>query len=301
MNQYIEWTARDAAANIAVPAPHDDKYTRGVLGVITGSAPYPGAAVLGVEAALHTGLGMVRYLGPEPAAQLVLQRRPEAVTVPGRVQAWLLGSGIDAASRDVETTKRLTDAAGEGLPTVVDAGALDLLQASAFAGVTSRVVVTPHYRELGAVLGVTAATIASDPQEWASRTSQKLGVTVLLKGSRTYIAGADGSRFAAPAGPPWLATAGTGDALGGILGALMATHSRELAADSGLAARLAATAVVIHGLAAERAGDGGPFTVLGLIRAVPAAIAALLRESDPRLGPGTSNYRVELARSSSEL
>src|SRR3954454_6533537 len=83
----------DAAAWIAVPGPSDDKYSRGVLGVVTGSARYPGAAVLGVDAALHTGVGMVRYLGAGRPTRLVLGRRPEAVTADGRVQAWLLGSG----------------------------------------------------------------------------------------------------------------------------------------------------------------------------------------------------------------
>src|SRR6185312_9288269 len=84
-----------AARWIAVPGPGDDKYARGVVGFVTGSAPYPGAAVLGVEAAARTGVGMIRYLGPGRATRLVLQRRPEAVTVDGRVQAWVLGSGQD--------------------------------------------------------------------------------------------------------------------------------------------------------------------------------------------------------------
>ena len=96
-----EWTADDAARHIAIPGEHDDKYSRGVLGLITGSEQYPGAAVLGVEAALHTGVGMVRYLGPARATELVLQRRPEAVTANGRVEAWVLGSGMDPIGRDL--------------------------------------------------------------------------------------------------------------------------------------------------------------------------------------------------------
>ena len=95
MTDFVPFTDEDAAAWIAVPGPADDKYSRGVLGVVTGSTRYPGAAVLSVEAALHTGVGMLRYRGPERAAELVLARRPEAVTADGRVQAWLLGSGIE--------------------------------------------------------------------------------------------------------------------------------------------------------------------------------------------------------------
>src|SRR6195952_1616698 len=100
----------DAKKWIAVPGENDDKYSRGVLGFVTGSARYPGAAVLGVEAALHTGVGMVRYLGPGRPTRLVLQRRPEAVTAEGRVQAWVLGSGQDASERD-DSTRTLLDAA----------------------------------------------------------------------------------------------------------------------------------------------------------------------------------------------
>ena len=92
------WTVQDAARVLRRPTAPDDKYSRGVLGIRTGSDQYPGAAVLGVEAAWRTGLGMVRYLGPSVPTSLVLQRRPETVTADGRVQAWLIGSGTDAAS-----------------------------------------------------------------------------------------------------------------------------------------------------------------------------------------------------------
>ena len=73
----------------------------------TGSQAYPGAAVLGVEAAWRTGLGMVRYLGPERPSDLVLARRPETVTADGRVQAWVIGSGTDAAVRTAADTEAL--------------------------------------------------------------------------------------------------------------------------------------------------------------------------------------------------
>ena len=68
------------------------------LGVATGSDRYPGAAVMGVDAAVHTGVGMVRYVGPSRATDSVLARRPEVVSGVGRVQAWLVGSGISASS-----------------------------------------------------------------------------------------------------------------------------------------------------------------------------------------------------------
>jgi len=267
---YAPWTAADAARHIAVPVPGDDKYSRGVLGIITGSDQYPGAAVLGVEAALRTGVGMVRYLGGERPSTLVLQRRPEAVTSEGRVQAWLIGSGMDHESRDEAAVAWSTLAMAQALPTVLDGGALDLHEVK-----RGPVVITPHFGELARVLGVDKGEVAADPAAWAARAADRLGVTVLLKGSRTYVAGG-GVALVAASAPSWLATAGAGDALGGILGALVATHADAIAADPAVLARLAASASVIHGLAAHRASVGGPLTILDLAAAVPGVISGLL-------------------------
>jgi ADP-dependent NAD(P)H-hydrate dehydratase / NAD(P)H-hydrate epimerase len=270
MSTFTQWTADDAARHIAVPLEHDDKYSRGVLGIVTGSDQYPGAAVLGVEAALHTGVGMVRYLGAARPADLVLQRRPEAVTSDGQVQAWLLGSGMDHAVREHATLKRMTEAIGQGLPTILDGGALDL-----HAKASGPVVITPHVGELARVLGVPRLDIVAAPATWARKAADDLGVTVLLKGHTTYVAG-PGVSLSASAAPTWLATAGAGDALAGVLGALVATHGKEAASDETALARLAATASVLHGLAAHRAGAGGPLTILGLCAALPPTIAALV-------------------------
>nr|WP_179580777.1 ADP/ATP-dependent (S)-NAD(P)H-hydrate dehydratase [Leifsonia psychrotolerans] len=273
--EWGDWAPAQARDWIAVPGAHDDKYSRGVLGLLTGSADYPGAAVLGVEAALHSGVGMVRYLGPQRAADFVLARRPETVTAIGRVQAWLLGSGMDAAARDAPTSASLASALAEGLPTVIDAGALDLIGAA-----TGPVVITPHARELAGVLGrvgitVSAEQIAEAPGEWAVRAAESLAVTVLLKGSVTHVASPLGVRLTVARATPWLATAGTGDVLGGVLGALVATHSDRIRADAGALASLAATASLIHGLAAHRVSAGGPFTALDLAGTVSQVVRDL--------------------------
>jgi hydroxyethylthiazole kinase-like uncharacterized protein yjeF len=272
-SDYRPWTPADATRWIAVPRADDDKYTRGVLGMVTGSDQYPGAAVLGAEAALHTGIGMLRYLGPSRASDFVLHRRPEAVTSPGRVQAWLLGSGIDPDTLDGVTTNRFAEAVASGVPMVLDAGALSLR-----AEATAPVVATPHFRELAKATGRDVSDIADDPARAALEVAELWGATILLKGHRTYVASPSGARHVAESAPTWLATAGAGDALGGILGALVATHADEVAQDPDALAALAATAAVVHGLAAERASAGGPITVLGLIDAVPATIAELLQQ-----------------------
>lgn len=281
MDDWQNWGAAESARWIAVPGADSDKYSRGVLGVVTGSDLYPGAAVLGVEAAARTGLGMVRYLGATGAATEVLRRRPEVVTAPGRVQAWLIGSGMDAAARPADDAHRLATALADGTPVVIDAGALDLIDRA-----TGPVVITPHFRELAGVIArgadddpdaVTADDIAADPAGWAARASDSLGVTVLLKGHTTHIAAPGGARLAVTAGPAWLATAGSGDVLGGVLGALVATHADEIAqAPASTLASLAATAAYVHGRAGELASRGGPIVALDIAEALPAAIRELL-------------------------
>ncbi|TFD24115.1 ADP/ATP-dependent (S)-NAD(P)H-hydrate dehydratase [Cryobacterium sp. TMS1-13-1] len=285
---WLEWEAEQARDWIARPQAGDDKYSRGVLGVRTGSKDYPGAAVLGVDAAVRTGVGMVRYLGPRRARDLVLQRRPEIVTLPGRVQAWLLGSGINAATRTDAVSAALDEALAEGLPTVIDAGALDLV--SHAIGPT---VITPHAGELAAMLEGeakpgSASQIAANPGEWAIRAARLFDVTVLLKGAVTHVASPAGARLTVSTGPAWLATAGSGDVLGGILGALLATHSDQLEADAASLAPLAATAALIHAEAANLASAGGPIAALDVADAVPRAVAAFL---DYGIAPGARPAR----------
>jgi hydroxyethylthiazole kinase-like uncharacterized protein yjeF len=273
----IEWTAADARSIVRVPRPGDDKYRRGVLGVQTGSNAYPGAAVLGVDAAARTGLGMIRYLGPETPTRLVLARRPEVVTASGRVQAWLLGSGMDAAQRSADETALLRDALAQDVPRVIDAGALDLVQE---AGADT--IITPHAGELAALWGRVGVTverseISDDPVQWAQSTATRFGVTVLLKGARTIVAGPSTSAYSVTASSSWAATAGSGDVLGGILGALLATNAEFLAEEGvGILSRVAATAAFVHQAAGARASGGGPITALDIADSVGATIADLL-------------------------
>ncbi|MBH0025154.1 ADP/ATP-dependent (S)-NAD(P)H-hydrate dehydratase [Salinibacterium sp. SWN248] len=276
------WGAAEAARHIALPRDSDDKYSRGVLGLITGSAQYPGAAVIGVEAAARTGVGMIRYLGAERAENLILQRRPEAVMADGRVQAWLIGSGMDHADREPDAEKRIAAAISQNVPIVLDGGALDVVHR-----VNTPTVITPHYRELARLLGADVDDIAAAPRDWAESAATTLGCTVLLKGHTTYIS--DGTTtVAVAAAPAWLATAGAGDALGGILGALVATHSDAVLADPTQLVGLAATASYVHGRAAQLASAGGPLTILDLCAHVPqigAELAAIAGGTAPASAP----------------
>lgn len=269
-----EWTDADAARTLRRPTAADDKYSRGVLGIRTGSQRYPGAAVLGVEAAHRTGIGMVRYLGPDRPTSLVLARRPETVTSDGRVQAWLIGSGTDPADRGADETAVLRRILAADAPVVVDAGALDL---AAEGAPRAPLVLTPHAREhdrLRSAAGLAAA--GEDRARAAAETAAALGAVVLLKGARTVVATPSGRILRVAVPTAWLATAGTGDVLGGILGALVAAAGVR---DVEALGPLAATAAHLHARAAARASadrDGGPVAALEVAEAVAAVVGSLL-------------------------
>lgn len=278
------WTASDAAEVLRVPTASDDKYSRGVLGVRTGSSRYPGAAVLGVEAAWRTGLGMVRYIGPPGPTQLVLQRRPETVAADGRVQAWVIGSGTDADERSADETAALRGLLGGPEPVVVDAGALDLV-----TGASAPVVVTPHARELDRLrvaLGLSPVRAGDDDARVtaAQETARELGVCVVVKGSRTVVATPSGWRVTLAPAPAWLATAGTGDVLAGVIGAVVAggaaasqARGEQLGVEE--LGPLAATGALLHARAAAAAVDavsGGPIVALDVAEQLPSVVGEVV-------------------------
>lgn len=273
-----KWSTKDAKKCIAIPSDLDNKYSRGVLGVITGSAQYPGAAVLTTSAAAATGLGMIRFYASSGLDHLVLHQTPSVVCHPGNVSAWIVGSGIDARRFSSFTTwiryRHFKSLKIQGVPTVLDAGALKL------AGKLEQpTVITPHSGELARLLNsrgvsVTAEAIEGNPKKWVVTAAKTLGVTVLLKGSRTYVAN-DSFLIELPLATTWLATAGTGDVLAGILGALVATHLIEVLNDSDYLAPLAATAALIHATAAKSASRGGPISAESLIPEIAGAITQI--------------------------
>ena len=271
-------TAADVADLWPVPGPTTHKYGRGVLGVLAGSAAYPGAGVLTVGGAVGAGVGMVRHVGEAGAA--VLAAHPEVLVGQGpsdRVQAWVAGPGLPDAAGVAEVL-------AAGAPTVLDAGALDAVPAAGRLG--PHVVLTPHAGELARLLTalghpVTREQVEAEPYRWARAAHEATGATVLAKGAVTVVVGPRGAYAQADA-PPWTATAGAGDVLAGIIGALLAGRAEDALADPGLSARLAAAAALVHGRAAALANPGGPVGASALAAAVPAAVAAVLAEDGPR-------------------
>ena len=275
MNTLAAWTASDAKPWIRIPAESDNKYTHGVLGVVTGSEKYPGAAVLGIEAAHHTGIGMVRYLGPESVAKLVLASRPEIITVSGKVDAWLVGSGIDPEAITPAQRDLILQAITSGQPVVMDAGALSFLSQT-----TSPAIITPHEGELERIL-----PRGNDScEKWAVRAASVLGVVVVLKGHTTWIASpSDESSETFPrsvtSSTTWLSTAGTGDVLAGTIAAVLATHTATRSEEAPLTlvflAAIAATAVFLHSMAAGKASEEGPFPALDVAHCLSQSVKEL--------------------------
>jgi hydroxyethylthiazole kinase-like uncharacterized protein yjeF len=275
-----KWTAKDASKCIITPSDLDHKYSRGVLGLITGSAQFPGAAVLTTAAASATGLGMARFHSSSGLAHLVLHSTPSAVVQPGKVTAWLVGSGIHEKKYSDFTTwlrhRWFKLIRLQSVPTVLDAGALYLT-----GSLEQPTLITPHSGELAKLLvargvQVTAEAIEGDPKKWVQNAADTLGVTVLLKGSVTYVAN-DSTLIQLPVATPWLATAGTGDVLAGIIGALVATNTVEILNDYNHLASVAATGAFIHARAAEIASNGGPVNAEMVIEFIPKVIASIIK------------------------
>lgn len=267
----LGFEAADVAARWPVPGPRDDKYTQGVTGVMAGSSTYPGAAVLCTGAAVAATSGMVRYAGS--AHGEVLARWPEVIAAPtpaaaGRVQAWVVGPGLGT---DETGAAALWFALDTDLPVIVDADGLTILAAHPELVVNrdAPTVLTPHAGEFARLAGHPPG----DDRVGACRAlADTFGATVLLKGNVTVIADPGGPVYLNPAGQSWAATAGSGDVLSGMIGALLA---------SGLpAAEAAAAAAFVHARAAAlSAADPGPGEApTSSSRMVPhirAALAAL--------------------------
>ncbi|WP_406637139.1 NAD(P)H-hydrate dehydratase [Pseudarthrobacter quantipunctorum] len=285
----------DLARLLPHPARRAHKYSRGVLGVVAGSVDYPGAAVLACRGALAAGVGMVRYLGPPEVADLVRQACPEVVCSTGgvadnRVQAWLVGSGMGPEHHD--QLQRARDAVDSGLPVVADAGALPALPE--FLG--PHVVLTPHAGELASLLQRLGGSEDRDVVEGGTlaavrRASELTGATVLLKGATTLVAAPSGDIFSQADGTPWLATAGSGDVLAGVIGALLAQAGSDVGRfrKAGVEpdvrwAAIAALGAALHGKAGRSASDasaGGPVTAGGIADSLPQTWGKVSTLSNP--------------------
>jgi ADP-dependent NAD(P)H-hydrate dehydratase / NAD(P)H-hydrate epimerase len=244
-------TAAEIGALWPVPGPDSDKYNQGVVGIAAGSADYPGAAVLCAGAAVLATSGMVRYAGA--AADVVRARWPEVVATgsvsdAGQVQAWAVGPGLGTGSTGRQALAHVLAA---GVPVVADADAITLLarhpELADNRDPSTPLVLTPHDREFERLTGnPPGKDRVSATQDAASR----FDAVVLLKGNITIIAAPDGRVLVNSARSSWPATAGSGDVLTGVIGALLAADLEPAIA--------AATAAHAQAIAATLAALGAP-------------------------------------------
>jgi hydroxyethylthiazole kinase-like uncharacterized protein yjeF len=300
--------AADIAALLPSPTAESDKYRRGVAGVVSGSERFTGAAVLSVGGAIRGGAGMVRFVSAQPAVDVVRQWWPETVITvlpaggeddhfhevtaedflasAGRVQAWVIGPGMGTGE---DAARLLAAVLRTDLPVLVDADALTVLAAHRdLLPRQAPTLITPHAGELARLTGADRDDIEAQRLPHTRAAARELGVTVLLKGSTTVVSAPPGSPgpsrpdLVNATGTPWLATAGTGDVLSGLAGALLAQGLDP--AEAGM------TAAFLHGFAARRAAagdlteadmdeagdgtvaEGAPIGAADVLRALPDAI-----------------------------
>lgn len=281
-----------AHSAVPVPAFSDDKYARGVVGLVAGSDTYPGAGILATRGALAAGVGMVRLNSTRCVQDLVLADQPGVVMVGGRIQAALIGPGLDEERR--EDALELAQFCGQsGMPLVIDAWALDLVPELLGSLTPDATVLTPHYGEAARLLSalgtpITKRELAASPLRYARALHEATGCHIVLKGPVTIVysfecvavdaeensvTSLDGTENGADTRPEltrvyeptvsatstsWAGIAGNGDVLAGFIAGILARASARESASSRsqcvTSARLSA-AVCLHARAAYAAAN----------------------------------------------
>jgi len=289
----------------AMPLPvwedESSKADRGKLLIVGGSKRIAGAAILSARAALRSGCGTVRVASPESVALAIGIAVPELLVVPlaetstgtlaqsavedvaqacRACQAMVIGPGLGADAETDAATREIVEAAP--LPTVVDAQVLTSLgEGFSFAGLKHARVLTPHAAEFGALSGISLEGADDDKRaQIAADYARANRVTLVLKGRVTFIASPDGEVYRNEAGSRALGTAGSGDVLAGIIGALLAQGLEPV--------RAAVWGVHMHALAGEAVSkDIGDDGVLAsdFVSQLPF-VQRFLRRSTDALAPG---------------
>lgn len=230
------------------PGADDHKYSRGMVAVAAGDMP--GAALLAATAAQRLA-GYVLLAGDtrEGPASLVRRHAPNGPALgrllgDPRIGAVVIGPGL---GRDREARLRLDAALASGHPLVIDADALVLLAHGGLGRLkrlAQTAILTPHEGEFARLFG----DLPGSKVDRARAAAERAHAVVLLKGADTVVAAPDGRVAIAPPAPAWLASAGTGDVLAGLIGAIRARGLDAFEA--------AQTGLWLHGEAARCAGPG---------------------------------------------
>ncbi|WP_457567808.1 NAD(P)H-hydrate dehydratase [Desulfurobacterium sp.] len=271
------------------------KYNYGFLAVIGGSCGKTGAPSMSATAALRTGVGLVSAIVPRDLNPVFEVKLTEPMTIPimsaekghfnansldevvtslknGKFSAVAIGPGL-GWNRDTEVFVREI-LENVDLPFVIDADALNALSKNVevLKNLKKTPILTPHGGEFSRLTGLSVAEIMADPITCAVNFAREYGVVLVLKGGRTIIATPEGEAFINVRGNPGMATAGTGDVLTGIIGALVAMG---VSVD-----KAAAAGVFLHAVAGDMAKEKyGEESLIAtdLIEFLPEAIKLVKR------------------------
>ena len=251
---HISSDAFIAAPTLTPPSAEAHKYARGHAVIISGPALRTGASRLAGQAALAVGAGLVTIIGDRPAlvehaahvtAIMLRERDAGFSAIDERTRALLIGPGAgvsDALAEQIGVLLR------RNLPIVLDADALTAFAARRdhlFDQLHERAVLTPHEGEFARLFPDISL---ADRMEAARAAAGRSGAIVVLKGRETVIAASDGQFAVNRHASPWLATAGSGDVLAGIICGLLAQGNSPFDA--------AAIGCWLHGDIGVRAGPG---------------------------------------------
>lgn len=285
------------------PSADEDKYRRGVVGVVAGSDTYPGAGLLAAFAASNTGVGMVRLNSTRRVEDLVLHYAPGVVTVGGRIQSGVIGPGCTNERYD-DCRELAQFCIDFTLPLLIDAGALDLVKglvdyADTHSRSLSRTILTPHHGEAARLLTQlgsphSRADVDADPIVSAKELVSLTGAIILLKSATTvcsYLKHDQGSRtqeiVSIPQETPWAGVAGSGDVLAGTVAGITAGFQARAERRQGNpsiseadCATLASLGAWVHAQAALRTSVGSegkarPIQAIDIARALPEVIGGL--------------------------
>jgi ADP-dependent NAD(P)H-hydrate dehydratase / NAD(P)H-hydrate epimerase len=287
------------AARLPRRRPSAHKGSAGHLLVVAGAPGKTGAALLVGQAALRAGAGLVTLASTAPGqaaldakvVELMTARYSKGAEVDAdqalaaltalaeRAQAIAIGPGIPTDEGMRAAVRRL--AAEAARPMVMDADALNALgtdAGSVLARAPAARVLTPHPAEMGRLVGLSTADVQADRIGVARQLAGAARAIVVLKGARTVIGAPDGRTFVSPIACSALATAGSGDVLCGVVGALLAGGADPLVA--------AQVAVYVHGLAGEAlAADLGDGVAAGDLPLAIASVVARLTRGGRGPGP----------------
>jgi len=250
---------------------NEHKYSAGTVLIMSGSEIYTGAPCIAAEAALRAGAGMVYVTVPKNIHGIIASKLNEAVVIPyenqndlkpflKKADSFVIGMGLDENLLPIAKNLILE----AEIPIIIDATAINKNILAVCKN--KNVIITPHSGEMARILDIKSSEIEAARMDYAINCAEKFGVNVILKGSNSIITNPDGKLYFNVTGNQAMASAGMGDALSGIIGALAAKNESLF--------NVAVLSVFVHGAAGDLAAEKSSYgiTATDLIDNIPQVI-----------------------------